>query len=159
MKRMTTISWILALLVTFGFNGVAFSGGGPEDPACPTPLPDPNAGKFLRGEFTVARDKSECGQIEGFQVYNVYFGLKWGNQRHLFSFPTPLGAGDLCSYTPDDLLAIFARVPCSMEVGAAFGLLGVPVITNLEIVQQDSCGITMDEMIRGEIVIRVVPLE
>ena len=69
-----------------------------------------------------------------------------------------MGAGELCSYTADDLLQTFARVPCAIEVGAEFGLLGVPVITNLEIVQQDSCG-TTDEMIRGEIVIRVVPME
>jgi len=158
MKRMTMISWILALSVIFGFYGVAFSGGGPEDPACPTPLPDPDAGKFLRGEFTVAPDKGPCSPYDECLHYNVHYLLKWGNQRHLFSFPTSMGTGDLCSYSSEELKDIFARVPCGMEVGVAFGLSGVPVITNLEIVKQYSCG-TNDEMIRGEIVIRVVPLE
>jgi hypothetical protein len=160
MKRTRIISWIVALSVIFGFYGIAISGGGPEDPNCPEPLPAPNAGKFLRGEFSVAGDKGDCSVIypEECPHYNVHFLLKWRNQTHLFSFMTPLGTGDLCPYTSEELKETFRRVPCGMGVGLAFGLSGVPVITNLEIVHQDFCG-SPDEMIRGEIVIRVVPLE
>lgn len=158
MKTKRTILVVLALSMLFGFYGVGFSGGGPEDPACDF-LPPADSGKFLRGEFTVARDEGDCTveDPEKCGHYNVHAYLRWGYQEHLFSFQSALGSGDLCSYTEEQLMEEFARRPCTEQVGVAFGLYGVPVITDLQIVARDSCW-GLDEMIRGEIVIRVVPL-
>ena len=158
MKKRRIILCLMAILTIFCFFGVTFGSGGPEDPACPTPLPDPDAGKFLRGEFTVSRDKGPCHTVPECAHYNVHIFLKKGKQRHLFSFPVSLGTGDLCSYDAEDFIDAFKRVPCSIEMGLPFGFSGVPVIAELEITTQDSCE-TSDEMILGTVVIRVVPLE
>jgi hypothetical protein len=159
MKKMRVFPWLLALVLIFGFSGTTFAGGGPEDPACPAgteedPLPAPDAGKFLRGEFTVARAVGLVGDT----FYTVHIKLKKGDERHLFSFPSALGLGDLCALTADELIETFKRIPCTLGVAETFGLEGIPVIASLEIVQEDFCE-TGAEMIRGEIVVRVVPFD
>ncbi|UCF92576.1 MAG: hypothetical protein JSW39_00015 [Desulfobacterales bacterium] len=159
MKKIALLPWLLAFFLVFGFSGTTFAGGGPEDPACPAgteedPLPEPDAGKFLRGGFTVARAVGLMGDI----FYSVHIDLKKGDERHLFSFQSALGLGDLCSLSADELTEIFKRVPCTLGVAETFGLEGIPVIASLEIVQVDFCD-TAAEMIRGEIVVRVVPVD
>ena len=156
MKIMKIIQCLLAIFVIFCFYQSAFSGG-PDPGPCTDPLPVPDAGKFIRGEFTAALDKGPCQQ-ELCPHYNAHLVLKFGNQTHLFSFTASLGDSNLCAYTAEDLMEIFAFAPCDMNIGGAFGLSGVPVIVSLDIKHQDFCS-SMDEMIQGEIVIRVVPLE
>ena len=82
MKKMKLFSGLCVFLLVFGLYGMAFGGsGGPEDPgSCPAgtpedPLPAPDAGKFLRGEFTVAR---VYGMIWD-TTYSAHFNLKKGN--------------------------------------------------------------------------------
>lgn len=164
MKRFRLLTLVMVLSMIFCFYGMALAGGGGPDPtACASyfewdasgnliKAPPPDAGKFLRGDFIVARDKMYCE----YEHYNVLFMLKWGDQKHLYSFPTTM-VPNFCDLTSNDLMNTFASVPCQFELQDDFGLTGIPVITNMEIVLQDKCGME-DEMIRGEIVIRVAPI-
>lgn len=155
MKRSKMFPLVLVLMFILGFYGVAFSMGY-EDPACQYP-PDPSRGPYLYGTFTVARDQSSCSQYEECAHYNVHIVLRHKlNEVRLFSFPTALGTGNLCGYEASVLKTEFARFPCNLGVGEAFGLGGFPVISDLYIVKRDFCG-TPDEMIHGLITIRVVP--
>jgi hypothetical protein len=151
MKMMKMVPWLLALVLIFGFSSAALSGGGgPEDPACPDPLPEPKNCKFLRGDFTVAREVGQLGDV----FYSVHVELKKGGERHLFSFnASPVL--DLCAVSEEDLEVLFARAPCGLFVGDAFDLDGIPVIRNLSITVVDSCG-TLGAMIKGKIVVCVV---
>jgi hypothetical protein len=168
MSKMRMIPWLLAFMLIFGFSNVAFGGGGgPEEPACDN-LPDPYAGKFLRGGFTVSRDllseglSEDCNDFCTPRHYVVHIYLKWGNQEQLFSFPSSLGTGDLCSYTEDDFKLTFFRYPCELGAADEFNLPGdipvVPVISDLKIEVQDFCN-SPEEMVKGSIVIRAVPYE
>jgi hypothetical protein len=151
----------------FGLSGEALgdSGGNPDpNPVCPpdaSGLPSPDHGKFLRGEFTVAKGKCACLNYPEDWHYDVHVTLKWGNQIHLYSFTAAMVSGGLCNVTSEDLKSAFALFPCNMYGGVIpgnFGLSGIPVITNLEILHTDFCG-TDNEMIKGELVLRVVPVE
>jgi hypothetical protein len=156
MKRSKMFPLVLSLMFILGFHGVAFSMGY-EDPACQSP-PAPTSGPYLYGTFTVALDEVTLG-IEGYEHYNVHVVLWHRNNQHLFSFPAPveqLGVYNLCDYVASFVKTEFAKIPCNLGVGEAFGLTGFPVITNLYIVKRDFCG-TEDEMISGLITIRVVP--
>jgi hypothetical protein len=162
MSKMGTKSFLLGILMIFCFYGLAFSGGGPDPTGnCPDPLPPPDSGRFIRGEYTVARDKGECSvsDPEGCAHYNVHLILKFQKHTHLFSFPASLGTGNICAYTAEALKENFRSVACDMGIGDKFGLLGIPVIASLTIEQQDFCIDEYDQMIRGEVLIRVVPIE
>jgi hypothetical protein len=156
MKKMRIIPWLLAFVLIFGFSGMAFGGGGgPESPVpCPAgtpedPLPEQKNCKFLRGDFTVAREVGFCGDV----FYSVHVELKKGGERHLFSFnASPVE--DLCGVSEADLEDLFASAPCEAGVGLAFDLDGIPVISDLSITVQDSCE-TFGAMIKGEIVVCV----
>jgi len=154
MKKKKMIYLAMALAMVFGFSGVALGGGGgPEDPACDV-LPEPTSGRFIWGSFTVAMDTSTCSQEwPECAHFNVHVVLRRFGHVYLYSFPATLGTGDVCSYSASDFKTTFARVPCTLEVGQDFGLEGVPVIKSLRITRQD-CD---DQMIKGRIVIRVVP--
>lgn len=159
MKKLILILCSITVLVILCFCGSAFSGGGPDPtPLCKFPLPSPDSGKFIRGEFTAAVDKM-C--VEDEAHYDVHVILKMGSIRHLFSFIAPIGNENICEFEADTLKELFALEPCLLGIAGAFGLTGgMPVITSLTIQQQDFCDSTNhEEMIHGEVVIRVVPLE
>ena len=147
----------MAFVMIFGVCGMAFARGGGPDPGPCTELPQPDAGFFLRGEFTV----SQCPFGMCFPEQSVvHIFLKKGNQTELFMLiSSPANFCD-STLTGTDLLEIFKYAPCILDVSGRFDLLGVGVITNIEILQTSTspgkCG-TPDEMMRGEIVIRVVP--
>jgi hypothetical protein len=154
------IPWLLIFMLIFGFSNVAFGGGGgPEDPyPCPAgtpedPLPEPNAGKFLRGEFTAARYLDTFFGIK----FSVHIYLKKGKQEHLFSFLAN-NVLDVCALTDDDLIETFKTAPCKAGADIAFELEGIPVISYLKILQKEQCE-TDSAMIRGEIDVRVVPYD
>jgi hypothetical protein len=157
MKRKIIISLLLVLVVIFCSHEVAFSkGGGFEDPACLN-LPQPSSGTFLYGTYTVARDKSSCSidLPTACGHYDVHVVLQKKNKIHLFSF-YDMGTGDLCGLGAAGLKKTFEPYPCIINVEEAFGIAGVPVIVDLNITRKDFCG-TPDEMIQGQITIRVVP--
>ena len=58
---------------------------------------------------------------------------------HLFSFPTPRGAGDLCALSEEELIDIFFRRPCTLGVHTEFGFVGLPVFEEFEIIAQENC--------------------
>jgi hypothetical protein len=162
---------VLALAFVLGFYGIAKSGDGPTDPACST-LPNPTAGPFLLGAFSVAYDKSEYSLTEPALVghYNVHIALKRFNQTHLFSFPASVPNQNLCTFTASDFKAEFAKHPCKLGFGQAFGLSGTPVIVDLVILKRDFCdsppvgfpysgfdNVPVGAMVLGDIIIRVVP--
>lgn len=159
MKKMRVLPWLLALALIFGFSGTTFAGGGPEDPfECPAAgeYPDPDAGKFLRGDYSIARDSAFI-----IAAYSVQFFLKKGDQTHLYAFSIPAGdVIDLCVLEADDLIANpdIEGIACALDVGSDFGLDGIPVIYDLTIEYQENCG-TPGSLIRGRIVVRVVPDE
>jgi len=64
---------------------------------------------------------------------------------------------DICSYTEAGLKNEYKYQPCNMGIGKAFGLKGVPVLTDLSVTARDFCGDTVNGMIAGTLKIRVVP--
>jgi hypothetical protein len=160
MKKLCLLSWLLAFSLIFGFSGMAFAGGGgPEDPfECPAAgeYPDPDAGKFLRGEYSIARDSALF-----VAAFNVQLFLRKGNETHLYAFTYPVGdVVDLCALEADDLIADpdIEGIACALGVGSDFGLDGIPVIYDLTVEYKENCG-TPGSLIRGHIVVRVVPDE
>lgn len=156
MKKCLSVAAVM--MATFlGLSSVACGGGrGPEDPACMN-LPLPIGGKVVKGTFTIAYDKSQCSQQEQCRHFNVHAVLTRGSKVHLYSFATPLGDGDLCGLDSGYLKREYAPEPCNQRVGQDFGIPGVPVIETLTIKKMDFCGDTSKQMIKGDIVIRVVP--
>jgi len=158
MRKIRIMQSLLAILIIFCFYGLAFSGGGGPDPTpfCQPPLPDPDSGRFIRGEFTAAVDKIGSGDDAH---YNVHAVLKMGSQTHLFSFAASKGAESICSFDSQALKAALAFHPCRLGIGSAFGLSGMPVIASLTIEDTDFCSPTsnINAMIRGEVLLRVVP--
>jgi len=158
MKRSKTFSLLLSFLLILGLCGIALSMGF-EDPTCEPQ--DPTSGPYIHGTFTVALDGLTLGMDYdiAYEHYNVHLVLHHGRTKHLFSFFAPVeqvGGYNLCTYDAAYLKTEFARMPCSLGVGEAFGLTGFPAISNLHIVKRDFCG-TPDEMIFGLVTIRVVP--
>jgi hypothetical protein len=155
MKAKMILSLVIGMVLVFGFCGlVVAGGGGPEDPVCTGDLPSADSGYFLRGEFISAGSYDDT--VYG-KVIPVAISLKKGNTSRLFSFKATFT--NVCTVTAAQLAETFKWEPCKLGVAEAFGLVGVPVITSLEITQTDHCDIIADRMIRGEIVIRVVPLK
>lgn len=171
MKKTRMIPCILALVFIFGTCGVAFAGGGGPDPGacdavwtCYGGPPPADAGKFLRGEYTVSKEGG---------VYVVHIRLKWGNQEQMYSFNTDsIVEAGLCSLTAEQLKETFEVAPCGLiitepaESPDFVGLLKekdfedyilIPVLTDLTIEKKYNCDLA-DAMVRGEVVVRVVPI-
>lgn len=171
MKKTRMIPCILALVFILGIYGMAFAGGGGPDPgacdtvwACYGGPPPADAGKFLRGEYTVSKEGG---------VYVVHIRLKWGNQEQMYSFNTSSIVHDgLCSLTAEQLKERFEVAPCGLIITEPstnpdfVGLLKekdfadyilIPVLTDLTIEKKYNCGLDY-AMIRGEVVVRVVPI-
>jgi hypothetical protein len=162
MKKGCIITLVLSFLYVLIFCDIAISGGFEPCPGCcPDTLPSPDHGPYLYGTFTAARDKSQCSVDFPAECahYNAHVVLRHRlNQVHLFSFPVSLQSPGnlLCGYEASDIKELLAKVPCTWGFNEPFGLLGVPVISDLYITKRDFCG-TPDEMIHGLITIRVVP--
>ena len=162
MKKIVLSAPLIVLLVIFGFCGAGLCGGGPEGGEWCTKeaIPDPTAGPYLVGAFSAAYDKG--ADTDGH--VNVHVTLSRYLKVHLFSFAAGHGTKSLCEWTPAELKESFRRVPCFMGVQDAFGLTGMPVITNIQIYKKDFCtvdpglGYPPDAMIEGTITIRVVPV-
>lgn len=154
MKKKMVISFFTALLTVLGLYGIAIcGGGGPEDPACMN-LPEPKSGEFIHGTFTVSMDNSDCSQENNeCKHFNVVVELKWNHHVHLYSFPATLGSGNLCAFSAKELKNKFSSRACTLKVGENFHLDGTPVISYLMITHQQ-CD---DNLIKGELIIRVVP--
>jgi hypothetical protein len=155
MKKIVLFAPLMMLVAVFGFYGTALCAGfGPEGGQdCPTVMPVPTAGPYLVGAFSAAYDKSEVSDGH----VNVHVTLSRYLKVHLFSFSAG-SSQDLCAVQPAALKDAFDRVPCFMGVQEAFGLAGVPVITNIQIYKKDFCDVGYPQaMIEGTITIRVVP--
>jgi hypothetical protein len=153
MKKRKMIPLVLVLASIFGFCGIALGGG---DPGSCTFPPPPNSGPFITGTFTAA-----FNQIS-FNSYDVHFELAHRFKLHLFSWSYDLTGGgpSLCNLTPEDIKdpsGFLALVPCLIDVGTPFGLIGTPVIKDVFILKKDFCDDPARQMIFGTITIRVVP--
>lgn len=153
MKRIKLFPLVLVLVTIFGFYGIALGGGDPG--ACTFP-PPPNSGPFITGFFTAALDQ------ENYDHYNVQFVLMHKFQVHLFSYTYYLLGYEpsLCDLTPNmikDPNGFLALVPCLLDVGGPFGLIGTPVIKDVFILKKENCDNPAYQMIYGTVVIRVVP--
>lgn len=159
MKKMSVIPLGLVLLLVFGFGGIAFAGGGWEDPTCPGPgeYPEPDSGKFLHGDFSVSRETPDL--ILDIHNYRIQFSLKRKETTHLYSFSLAVDDGNLCGWNNETLLdnPNLEAQPCTLGVAGDFDLEGIPVIHGIDIINQDKCD-TDYEMISGRIRIRVVPV-
>lgn len=157
MKRNVPVSLLLVLTVLFGFHGVALgTAGGPgggeqcSDDAVSIPATE---GPYLLGTFSAAYDKSESsdGHVD------VHVTLTRFLKVHLFSFAAGY-AEDICELDSQILKESFKRVPCLIGVEQAFGLTGIPVITQIRVLKKDFCSEGYpDAMIEGIVTIRVVP--
>jgi hypothetical protein len=155
MKTKMILTWVMGTVLVIGIYGPAIAGGGgPEDPGgCTGDLPAADSGRFIRGEFISAG--SYLDTATGQKIIPVAISLQKGDASHLFSFMASFT--DVCTVTAAELVERFKWIPCRLGVAGAFGLSGIPVITNLDIIQTDQCG-TFNAMVRGEMIIRVVPL-
>lgn len=158
MKRIKMFPLVLGVVSIVGFYGIALGG---SDPTICFPLPSPDSGPYITGTFTVALNQYDYSR------YDVHFELAHRFKVHLFSWSYPLslegGEPSLCDLTPDmikDPNGLMAQVPCRLDVGGPFGLIGTPVIKNVVILKRDFCQTPGDplQMIMGAITIRVVPL-
>jgi hypothetical protein len=159
MKRSIIIVILFAVMLVLGSYSAALADGGAEGGPCPDTLPSPTSGPFIRGDFTVAFDKKmQCIETTGCPHYNFHAVLKLGNETHLFSAPQTFHPDTtLCSFSPEQIKGLVERYPCFMDVAGAFGLLGTPVIADLNITLCDTFNDPQNGMILGEVVIRVVP--
>lgn len=159
------IIWLsVVVMIILGYDKIAISDGAlPTDPRCQN-LPDPTSGPFIEGTFSIAYDKVDQTN----KHYNCHVVLKANNQVHLFSFPISYGGRNICTYSPWEFMEKYKGIPCTLGVENAFKMKGIPVITDMRIKNQDSCGninltepwkspSNPDAMIYGEIKITVVP--
>lgn len=169
---------ILALMLAtlFWLSGVALAdGGGPEEPSSDctcldtmNPPPQPTSGPFLLGEFTVARDRKTFDDgVEGH--FNIHVTLRRLGEAHLFHtwrrVPEGIIGGDyrICDLTDAQLKQAYKRLACDMGVEQHFGLTGTPLIFSLCVTQRECVSVeeypldTAEQMIKGVIVLRVVP--
>ena len=169
MNKKKTMILLLALGFFLYFSGMAIGdGGGPEPKSdCSRLWPATDTSPLIKGFFTAAYDKSQCtvDRPSECRHYDMHFVLEMpqlinGKEtlvRHLFSFPMGVCDRDICSYTETELKEKYKYQACNMGIGKAFGLKGVPVITDLSVTVRDFCGDTNDGMIAGTLKIRVVP--
>jgi hypothetical protein len=177
-KNLIFLTLMLATL--FCFYGIVLAdGGGPEDPGSDctcfdTQDPQPTSGPFIWGTFTVARDRETFGVPPNFDNptpydhFNVHVTLRRFGQVHLFHtfrrVPDGIAAGDynICDLTNDELEEAYERLACDLEVEQYFNLTGTPVLVNLKVTQREcfvptNGGDTPEQMIKGAILLRVVP--
>ena len=176
-----TLMFLTLMLATiFCFYGIALAdGGGPENPGSDcdcfdTQDPQPTSGPFIWGAFTVARDIETFGVECSFASsdpcdhFNVHVTLRRFGQVHLFHTfrRVPDGIGDgiynICDLTNDELKEAYKRLACDLDVEEYFGLTGTPVLVKLKVKQREcfipsSGGDTDQQMIKGTILLRVVP--
>jgi hypothetical protein len=173
--------FVLALAAMFCFYGTVLAdGGGPEDPGSDCACFDtmdikPTSGPFIWGEFTVARDRDafgvECNFEDGFENcdhFNVHVTLRRFGEVHLFHtfrrVATDIANGtyNICDLSDADLKGAYERLACDLNVEEYFELAGTPVIYYLNVTEKEclvttSGGDTAEQMIKGTIILRVVP--
>lgn len=159
--------------MVLGFYGLGWApGGSPEPPTgfCPIPvgedLPSPDTGPQLSGAFTVGQDPNDVETVS--QAYIIHLKLQQKTKIHLFNMREVQGCDPskpetcsfgLCNFTESQLQDLAKWLPCNLGIGAAFGFPAdqyIPVIESLKILNKDGCW-TKDEMLEGEIQIRLVP--
>lgn len=164
MRKNIFLLFAMAMVIVLGFHSdVLATGGSPDptpDPTCsPDNLPAPTSGSFIMGTYTVGIDQDE-GSTFGVDGYQVHVVLSRLGKTHLYSFPLERGETDLCTIAASDIKTYWVGLPCSLGVGADFGLAGTPVLKDVTIIKRDFCpeaGVGKLPMIMGTIVIRVVP--
>ena len=172
MKKFKMIPWLLSFFLILGFGGVALGGGAEggagSDCACVAnadPVPLAKKGPFVRGTFTVSRDPLAFGDPQ-FDHYTVHLVVRKGGTVKLYRFITGApGPEDLCDYTAEDLLDLFAALPCQLDIDKDFGFedpspltnTTTPLFKSLRITHQDNCTDPEDWMIRGTFRIGFVP--
>jgi hypothetical protein len=172
MNAKTKMIFILtALFLSLGLFGVAFGGGAEggagSDCDCvlnADPKPEAQKGPFVKGTFTVSRDPFTINTE--FDHYTVHLFLRKGGDTKLYSFTTGApGPKNLCNYTAEDLLDLYAALPCQLDVDKDFGFEGelentfTPLFKSLIITDKSNCDNidNEDDLIRGEVIIGFVP--
>ena len=167
--KMKMIPIVLALFLVLGLSGVALGGGAEggagSDCACvknADPKLEAKKGPFVKGTFTISRDPFAVGGID--DHYTVHLFLRKGGDAELYSFPTPPGPKALCDYTAEELLELYAPLPCNLDVDKDFGFedpgpfenTTTPLFKSLIITDKSNCGDPEENMIRGEVIIGFV---
>lgn len=154
MKKKKLFIWIISLSMVLCFSGFAYAlFGGPQDPIDCSNIPEPaNRGPFIWGEFTVSQIPA-C-LVGASERSVVHVTLRRFGEVHLYNIL--LDQASLCTLDEDALMEVVAQWACKLHVGEDFGINGYPVVKNINIRQMELCG-DPDEMIRGTILIRVVP--
>jgi len=157
---------LTAALVLLAGGIAAADGGGPEPGGCPQALPAPTpASPLLKGFFVAGYDRSACAVAEpDCRHSNIHVVLEMpqlvnGEEkivRHLFSMHWK-ETDPVCGFSDDELMQKYKFGPCIKRVGEAFGLPGVPVISNLKVVARDFCEDPDRAMIYGTLMVQVVP--
>lgn len=169
-KKVMMVS-LLVVMIIFYCSGIAIGdGGGPESTKACKSLPSATAASpLITGSFTAAYDKSQCsiGAPEECRHYNIHFVLEMPQlingeetvRRRLFSFPMGVCDKSICSYEEIYLKKAYKAQACNLEIGKAFGLGGVPVLTDISVTDRDFCDSGDEGMLAGRVKIRVVPKE
>jgi len=168
-KKVMRVS-LLVVMITFYCSGIAIAdGGGPEPISACKSLPSVTAtSPLITGSFTAAYDKSQCSleAPEDCRHYDIHFVLEMPQlingeetvRRRLFSFPMRVCDRSICSYTEIYLKEAYKAQACNMGIGKAFGLGGVPVLTDISVTDRDFCDTGDEGMLAGTVKIRVVPI-
>jgi hypothetical protein len=161
---------LTALVCVFFLYGTVLGDGGPfpAPPGAP-PLPQPNAGPFLRGTFTVAYDSTGNNYyihalLERMEEKSGWFGCKPASresaEKRLFYFVMPADPQrHLNKYENEELKKKYEYAPYAHKVGEAFQLKGVPVLTEVSVLNRKLPEEPNKGMIQGTFKIRVVPVE
>ena len=173
MKKMRIACVILALFTMICFAGSAL-GAGIEPPAdgsdclCIEENGQPDVkikGPYQKGTFTISNGANNGDSFENTaDVFISHLFLQWGNRIFLspyISFTT--GPETICHpYFTDEIitsLIVADAAVCKLDVEEAFDLEGTPLVKAVIITDRAGCDTPsiFDDIVRGEIIVGVVP--
>lgn len=157
MLNKTATILLAGWIITIGFSVMAWGDGAPAPPT--TGVPQVREYPLIQGTFTVGYRKSQKKTPEFFDIHVV---LKRKSDIKMYSIERSVTTGslDICKYkneTMDDLINKYKWEPTNQKVVDDFGLQGIPVITELKILESNHCDDEDRAMLYGTLKIRVLP--
>lgn len=159
-EEMTMMSKITKALIVVWMVTVAFSTMAWADGAGPSGIegvPTVREYPLIQGTFTVSYRKFEDAP----KFFDIHVVLE-GSKTYLIERTVSSESIDLCMYkclTMDELIKKYEGDPSAQKVQKAFGFKGIPVITELKILESNDCDDKHKAMLYGTLKIRVLPFQ
>lgn len=156
MMSKITKTLIVVWIVTMVFSAVAWADGAP--PTDRIPVPDVREYPLIHGTFTVSYRQFEATP----KFFDIHVVLKRFGTTKTFLIERTVSRDsvNICEYenlSMDALIHKYQYDPRSQDVEVAFGLVGLPVITELKILKSDNCDDKRKAMLYGTLKIRIMP--